>query len=181
MPWTSSAAELAHARQVHVLLERRLRRELASLLGHRRRVVAHPLQLVRHVIEREQEAQVAGDRLLGGDRPRDLGGHRALRLVDPAVADDHRERGLGVVVAQRGDRGADRVLDQRSHAQNIELDLALLAVERLAWWVGLARGRRAFSRREQLVELIVQRFGRGALRVGHVVRLLRRQPNRPET
>jgi hypothetical protein len=65
-----------------------VRGQLARLLGDRRGVVAHPLELVGHVVEREQEAQVAGHRLLGGDGGGDQRGDVALGLVDPAVADD---------------------------------------------------------------------------------------------
>ncbi len=61
---------LGHLGQVDVALERRLGRELEDLLGDRRGVVAHALQLVRHVVQGEQVAQVARDRLLGRDRRR---------------------------------------------------------------------------------------------------------------
>ena len=70
--------ELAHRGQVDVLLERRLRGQLANLLGDGRGVVADPLELVRHVVERQQEPQVARDRGLRRDRARDQrGGVRA--------------------------------------------------------------------------------------------------------
>ena len=124
--------ELAHRGQVDVVLERRLRRELAGLLRDRRRVVADPLQLVGDVVEREQEPQVARDRALRRDGPRDQRGRVALGLVDPAVAGDDREGGVGVVRDERRDRRADLVLDEHPHAQHVVLDLALLAVERLA-------------------------------------------------
>ena len=69
MPWTRTAATLAPSRA-----GRRSRlsggsgASLRTCLATDDGVVAHPLELVRHVVEREQEAQVAGDRLLGRDR-----------------------------------------------------------------------------------------------------------------
>ena len=59
---------LGHLGQVDVSLERRLGRELDDRLGDRCGVVAHPLELVGHVVEGEEVAQVARDRLLGRDR-----------------------------------------------------------------------------------------------------------------
>ena len=59
---------LGHLGQVDIALERRFGRELDDLLRDRRRVVAHALELVGHVVQREQVAQVARDRVLGGDR-----------------------------------------------------------------------------------------------------------------
>ena len=63
--------QLGHLGQVDVVLERRLRRELDDRFGNRGGVVAHPLELVGDMVERQEVAQVAGDRLLGGDRDRD--------------------------------------------------------------------------------------------------------------
>ena len=61
---------LGHLGQLHVAGERRLGRELDDLLRDRRGVVADPLELVGHMVERQQVAQVTCDRLLGGDRRR---------------------------------------------------------------------------------------------------------------
>ena len=63
--------EAAHLGQLAVRLDVADGRQLARLLGHGRGVVAHPLQVVGHVVERQQEAQVAGNRLLGRDGARD--------------------------------------------------------------------------------------------------------------
>ena len=60
-----------HLGEADVVGERRLRGELDDLFRDRRGVVADPLQLVGHVIERQQVAQVTRDRLLGGDRHAD--------------------------------------------------------------------------------------------------------------
>ena len=83
---------------------------------------------------------------------------------------------------ERRDRGADRVLDQAAHAQDVVLDLALLAVERLARRVRLGRGRRALGAASELVELVGQGFGRrrapwSVMSFGSSGA----QPNRPET
>ena len=56
---------LAEDGQVHVVAERGVRRELARLLRDGRRVVAHALELVADVVERQQVAQVARDRVSG--------------------------------------------------------------------------------------------------------------------
>ena len=95
-------------------------------------MIAHPLELVGDVVEGEQVAQVAGDRLLGRDGHRDQPRHAALRLVDDRVAADDVERDLGIVREQRPTRLPDRGFDQRPHAQDGVADQALLAVERLA-------------------------------------------------
>ena len=47
-------------------------------------MIAHPLELVADVVEREQEAQVARDRLLGRDHGRDLRRQVELGFVDLA-------------------------------------------------------------------------------------------------
>ena len=78
--------EAPHLGQMHVVSQRRIRRELARLLGDRCGMVAHPLEVVGDVVEREQEAQVARDRLLERDRPRDEAGDVALVPVERLVA-----------------------------------------------------------------------------------------------
>ena len=128
---------LAKLRQHHVVLERRVWRELACLFCHGCRVVAHPLELVAHVVQRQQVAQVAGDRVLGRDHGGDHRGCLALDLVDLAVIEDHLEGCFGVVFDQRHDRGTDLLLDHRAHPQNVVLDLGDLAVVGArTWWVG---------------------------------------------
>ena len=96
------------------------------------RVIAHPLELVGDVIERQQVAQVAGDRLLRRDRHRDEPRDAALRLVDDRVALDDVEGERRVVGDERPAGLADGRLDQRAHAQDGVADQRLLAVERLA-------------------------------------------------
>ena len=92
-------------------------------------MVAHPLQVIRHVVEGQQEAQVARDRLLGGDRPRDERRGEPLRLVQAAVAGDDLERQVGIVVARGPRPRADLVRDHAAQPQHVVLDLALLAIE----------------------------------------------------
>ena len=92
-------------------------------------MVAHPLQLVGDVVQREQEAQVAGDRRLGRDRRGDHRRDLALELVDRGVAADDRHARRVVVGDDRGERGADLALHERAHPQDVVLDLGHLAVE----------------------------------------------------
>ena len=96
-------------------------------------MVAHPLELVGDVVERQQVAQVACDRLLGRDRHRDQARDPALRLVDERVALDDIEGQRGVVRLERATGFADRRLDQRAHAQDRIPDELFLAIERVAW------------------------------------------------
>ena len=106
-------------------------------------MIAHPLELVAHVVERQQEAQVTGDRLLGGDDRRDLRRQLELGLVDPAIVLDDPQRSLGVVVDERIEGGQDLVLDEDPHPQDGVLDRPLAAIELRS--DGVARTRRRSS------------------------------------
>jgi hypothetical protein len=126
-------------------------------------MVAHPLQLVGHVVERQQVAQVTGDRLLGGDRGRDHRRRLALDLVDPGVIEDHLERGLGIVGDQGVDRRPDLVLDLSAHAQDVVLDLVQLAIVDLP--LGVSRDGRSHRRFRNAVHdrrQLVLELGSGA-------------------
>ena len=81
-------------------------------------MVADPLELERHVIERQQEAEVARDRRLRGDRHQDQCRDLALRLVDPASPAMTRVGELGVALDERPDGVADLLLDERAHPQD---------------------------------------------------------------
>ena len=124
--------QAGHLRELAVPPGGRIRGQLAGLLGDRCRVIAHPLQFVGHVIERQQEAQVAGDRLLGGDDGGNQRGQVELGLVDPPVVLDDLEGGRGVVVDERLQGGQDLVLDEHPHPQDGIFDLALTPIERWA-------------------------------------------------
>ena len=142
-------------------------------------MVAHPLELVGDVVERQQVAQVARDRLLGRDRDRDQPRDRPLRLVDDRVALDDLERQRGIVGGQRPARLADGRLDERAHAQDRVADERLVAIERLARRLG------------EDAPWLVRRIGHepfdlgihGGLRTRLLVGHRRRppQPNRPDT
>ena len=71
--------ELGHGWQIHVFLERRVRRELARLLGDATRVIAHALEFVRDVVEREQEARHLSARCAPSRAGRGRRGHRRRR------------------------------------------------------------------------------------------------------
>jgi hypothetical protein len=131
-------------------------------------MVAHPLQLVAHVVEREQEPEVAGDRRLGGDRPGDQARDLALHLVDPAVGDDHLGRRARVVGEEGGDARPDRLLDVGAHPEDVVLDLAHLEIERLAGRLPDAgRGGRARGVGEDRPHLPLDLLVRQPVFVGH--------------
>ena len=107
---------LGHLGEMHIPLERRVRGELDDGLGDRRGMVAHPLELIGHMVEGEQVTQVAGDRVLGGDRHRDEARETALCLVDDRVSTDDVQRECRIVGDERSTRLADRRLDEGAHA-----------------------------------------------------------------
>ena len=134
-----------------------MRRELAALLRDGRRVVAHPLQLIGDMVEREQESQVTRDRALGGDRCGDHARDLALELVDHAItADDGDARGV-VVRDDRGERSPDLGLDVGPHPEHVVLDLDHLAVEGRPMTMGLLSVGR--SRQVCITGDLVERFG----------------------
>ena len=151
-----------HLGQADVAVERRLGRELAGLLGDVRDRVADPLQLVADPVERQQEAQVAGDRRLGRDRQDDVVHRLDLERVDLLVAADDEERLLRVVRHEGLDREADPLLDDAAHPQEDVLDRALLAVERLPRERHDGLGDLALDGPEDLLDLAVE----GRLRAG---------------
>ena len=119
-------------------------------------MVPDPLQLVGHVVQRQQVAQVARDRLLGGDRHADEPGHLALGIVDPGVGLDDVQGQFGVVARERLAGASDGLLDERPHAQDRVLDLLLLEVERIARGREAARdGPASGGGIEQAVDLVV--------------------------
>ena len=141
-------------------------------------MVAHALELVGHVVEGQQVAQVAGDRLLRRDRDADHARDLALGIVDPNVALDDVQRELGVVVDQRLRGAPDGLLDERPHAQDGVLDLLLLDVERVTSR-RLVAGQLGPALLEQSLDLLVDggRF-RSVSLFGH---LIQPYPNRPDT
>ena len=134
-------------------------------------MVADPLELVRHVVEGQEVAQVTCDGLLRGDRHADESGHLALGVVDPSVGLDDVEGQVRVVGRQRLAGEADRLLDQRSHAQDRVLDLLLLDVEGVALGLGAARdGTVRACGNDQLIDFVVDGGLILALRsLGHLV------------
>ena len=159
--------QLGHLGQMDVVLERRLRRELDDRLGDRRGVVAHPLELVGHVVERQQVAQVAGDRLLGGDRHRDQARDRALGFVDDRVALDDLEGQSGIVGGERPTGLPDGRLDDRAHAQDGVADEPFVAIERLARRLGEDAPRLVCRLRHEPFDLGIHGPLRTVLLVGH--------------
>jgi len=165
---------LGHLGEMHIPLERWVRGELDDGLGDRRGMVAHPLELVGHVVEGEQVTQVAGDRVLGGDRHRDEARDPALRLVDDRVAADDVHGQCRVVGDKRSARLADRRLDERAHAQDRVADEGLLTIECVPWR-GAWSAARARGLMQEIVDLCVHLGPSGG--VAHVLP----QPKRPDT
>ena len=143
-------------------------------LGDRCGVVAHPFQLVRHVVQGEEVAQVARDRLLGRDRDRDQTRDPSLGLVDDRVALDHVQRERRIVRDQGPGRLADRRFDEGAHPENGVADQLLFAVQRFAW--SRATGARQVRMRVGVAEslisasiwasIIVSPVGRSSVIVG---------------
>ena len=76
-------------------------------LGDVQREVTHPLDVGDHAQARDDDAQVAGDRLLAGEQVERVGLDLLVELVDRRVAGDHRLGGLQVGVEQRLGRVVD--------------------------------------------------------------------------
>ena len=93
-------------------------------------MIPDPLELVADLVERQQEAQVAGHRRLGRDRHRHGIVDDPLRTVDEGIARHDLAGHLGVALDERPDRQPDLALDERAHPQDAVLDLALVAIER---------------------------------------------------
>ena len=161
-----NSRSLRHLRQVDVAFQRRLRGKLQDLLCQRCGVVAHALELVRHMVKREQVAQVAGDRLLGRDRDRDQLRDAALGLVDDRITLDHVEGEHRVMADQRPTCLADGGFDQRPHHEDPVADPLFFAIQ------GLARRRdrdvgRLASIGHRLVDLRVHGVLPSAWIIGH--------------
>ena len=92
-------------------------------------MVADPFELECHVVQRQQEAEIAGDRRLGRDRHRDDVGDLALGVVHGTIAVDDRPGGAEIALDERPDAAADLRLDERAHPQDPVLDRPFLAVE----------------------------------------------------
>ena len=90
-------------------------------------MVAHPLELVAtwSSVSRKRRSRATGYwvAIVRVIERRDL----ALHLVDPASLTITVGRRVGVVGDERGDRGADRLLDEGAHPQDVVLDRLLLA------------------------------------------------------
>jgi hypothetical protein len=122
--------EAADSAQLRDRGQRAVVGELAGLLRDARGVIADPLELIADVVKRKEEAEVAGDRRLRGDRHRDRLVHDPLGVVDLAVAGDHLDGEIGIVVDQRPNCLPDLVLDERAHPEDAVLDLLFVAIER---------------------------------------------------
>jgi hypothetical protein len=102
--------QLRHGRHVQVALQLGKGRQAPRILRHVRRVVADPLELQRNVVERQEVAQVAGYRLLGGDDGGDEVGRLASHLIHRSVAVDDRGGVLSVAAEAVKHHGHVRTL-----------------------------------------------------------------------
>ena len=161
-------------------LQRRHRGELTGPLGDVRDRVADPLQLGADPVEREEEAQVAGHRLLGGDRQDHVVHRLDLEGVDLLVALDDGERLRVVVRLERLHREADPLLDDAAHPEEDVLDRPLLAVEGPAGQRNDGFGDVALDPAQDLLDLAVEHRLLLGISLGHVLSPPA-QPKRPET
>ena len=81
-------------------------------------VIAHALQVARHLERRGDGAQIDGDRLAQRqDAHRELVDLRLQRVHPPVVGDDARGR-VVVAAGERGDGSGELLLDDAAHLQD---------------------------------------------------------------
>ena len=92
-----------------------------------------------------------------------------MGLIDPAVALDDGQSCFGIVIDEGRDRVADRLLDHAPHPEDVVLDLAQLAIERLTRRMRSAAGRRCRPGRlrQDLVDLALELLGGQLVSFGH--------------
>ena len=99
------------------------------------------------MVESQQLTNVAGDRCLGRDDSRDLAVDLALQLVDFGVLPTDLVGQLRIPLDEGAARSLERLLDARSKAQHVVLDLVELPIERRAGPRALRLERRLVDRR----------------------------------
>jgi hypothetical protein len=92
-------------------------------------VVAHALQVARHLDRAHEEAQVARHRLLQREQLHGRALDLQLERVQLRVAGDHGRGGVGVALQQRRDGQLHQRLGALAHEQESRLEVGELLVE----------------------------------------------------
>jgi len=92
-------------------------------------VIAHPLQVVRDLERRGDEAQIPRQRLLESEQAQTAVVDVELEPVDHLVVREHLARQRGVAAPQRVDRLEDDALGAPAHAQELLLELLEIVFE----------------------------------------------------
>ena len=98
---------------------RRLVARQRDHLGDVHALVAHALDVLDHVQQRRDQAQVAGDGRLQGEQREDALVHLQVAPVDAVVVGDHHLRELDVLVAQRLEHAVELLDDQVEAAEGV--------------------------------------------------------------
>ena len=99
-------------------------------------MIAHALELVRHVQEAEDLAQIAGNRSLGEDHRQAVLVDLRMARIDRAVGGDDPRRDVHVPVDEGTGGVGDGDVDHLTHLQDQVAHLPLLALQRGAMRVG---------------------------------------------
>ena len=105
-------------------------------LGDVHALVAHPLDVLDHVQQRGDEAQVAGDGRLAGEQGEDPLVDLQVAAVDAVVVEDDHRCQLDVLVLQRLEHAVELLDDDVQATQRATLELGELGVEVMADVVG---------------------------------------------
>ena len=101
-------------------------------LRHVHALVAHPLDVLDHVQQRGDEAQVAGHRRLEREQRQDALVHLEVAAVDAVVVGDHHAGQLDVAgAATVSSARSERLADQVEPAERLRLELRELLLELL--------------------------------------------------
>ncbi len=113
----------------HLAVHGRLVSGKRDQLGDVHALVAHALDVLDHVQQRRDEAQVARDRRLQREQREDALVHLQVASVDAVVVGDHHLRELHVLVVQRLEHAVELLDDQVEAAERVGLELAQLCLE----------------------------------------------------
>ena len=117
-------------------------------LGDVHALVAHPLDVLDHVQQRGDQAQVAGDGRLQREQREDALVDLEVAPVDAVVVGDHHLRELDVLVVERLEHAVELLDDQVEAAERVILELLQLLLEVRA---SLLAPRRRAPRRRAVV------------------------------
>ena len=129
-----------HARDVleHPSVGGRLVAGQRHELGDVHALVSHPLDVLHHVQQRGDDAQVAGHRRLQGQQRQDALLDLQVAAVDAVVVGDHHRGQLDVLVLNRFERPVERAHHQVEAAEGLNFELGELLLEMGSGRVGHA-------------------------------------------